>query len=1268
MSLRMDTSAIRATDPSEIFQETFALFHSSLPDQERQNFEVYEKVESMTVAIRQQIESINDSVQRHRLDTCLTWCRNRDEIGRFLKVYEKYGSHFQERAGSEGEIPSRLRQTLADVYVDIISFCHRVLKLFSSNTRVGLRLKLRMVGRQAWKPFDVEFEDVKSRLDRHRRLFEFEATSATNHEALEFFKKFDHDLEKAPNTRQLQLREVQLMAYTSIDESVEKLAQWISPPQWKARYEETKDARDPDTYAWILEEPIYVSWRSGEDEDYPFLFLHAKPGFGKSTLCPVVIDDLEGCHKGSPEERFSAVAYYFFDKQTDQQRIDLALRSFLAQILHRYRYDTKAIDIASALFQKKVAGQPVATDQEVFATLQLLLAQFPGAVLIVDAVDECLNSEVFLNSMNTLTLKGRHCFLVLFSRPTLHFPRLMRENCRMLHLQEGNTLDLEKFLRPRIDSLVLGELIPPPDGPDDYIEEILFRANNLFLWAKLLLRLDALENLNRLKGLDNIYREISDTLTTGDSINATANVKAAFMWLLGARRPVTVAELEVAMAQPLDGPLTARDVFCDFEGSIGHIFGGLLEVTGGRIVRFIHISANEFFTQEFPASSSLLNFGSAEIQLNIAGKVLSYLVNTVPARPLSGDESESADSVVACEKYPLLDYAVLFWFSHIRDAIIQATSAGDKSGFRVAGQKLVNLFMNFLYSRDELTVWLEASWLFGRPPSVCPLPEDSLLAMSQDGIGIQQAVNDYLLFCNDLQEMTDSWGYILQNEPHEVWGENIPIFNQSKFWLRTRYSQLICLVTPELNYDKSIFLASHISADGAKSAALRLILPVSMTTGTSSQNFPIDIFNWTVNYNIWSLESGKHLLTIAWAVDPEALKAVIQFATNGQPTMRANTRFMFPGSLESNPRAYQNNIDVFNQIRPHRSNILDNTLQLKIWRMSSTSLVVVFRQASSVFTSQSGELVYEGLLQFFRSNSSGDASLSGQDYVCFASWIIDIPSFYLTKFLKEGLVFHPYRPIVAMQAFTPFERRVHGELPKNPQTYLWDFGSALKTEIPRRPSLRDLHCPISDLVESMAFSTDGQVFFGKNRGRGYPIAMDIDECMSPQTAVASQRRLQRGSPEPWALVTSDGNRLKVNQNVENSALMLKSLSLAPTQPVGALSISHNTQGQTELSQLQQWEEKGALVLKTLSTDGKLQAQTLSRLPDSLRSTSTATILRAQPDENTDLIRIVLDKTEQKLYSLNDISHLQLPAIVERSCSAIRTATYTARPMLEDFES
>lgn len=58
-----------------------------------------------------------------------------DEISGFLQVYEKYLERFRERLEKEpGSFPTRLRKTLADVYVDVIAFCHQALNLFSSKT------------------------------------------------------------------------------------------------------------------------------------------------------------------------------------------------------------------------------------------------------------------------------------------------------------------------------------------------------------------------------------------------------------------------------------------------------------------------------------------------------------------------------------------------------------------------------------------------------------------------------------------------------------------------------------------------------------------------------------------------------------------------------------------------------------------------------------------------------------------------------------------------------------------------------------------------------------------------------------------------------------------------------------------------------------------------------------------------------------------------------------------------------------------------------
>jgi len=389
---------------------------------------------------------------------------------------------------------------------------------------------------------------------------------------------------------------------------------------------------------------------------------------------------------------------------------------------------------------------------------------------------------------------------------------------------------------------VENDLIPSPICLEDYIEPILSRANGLFLWTKLLMtflesrcltvnqRLDALQNLNRLEGLDNIYREISKTLSSADASSATTNIEAAFRWILGASRPVTVDELAVAMVHPIDGPLTTGDVICDLGESIGHIFGGLLEVVAGQFVQFIHVSANEFFTSpatEVPLSSrqSRLQFSPAEIELGVSLTVMSYLIYTVPARPLSGDMSAKADAENEKRRFPLLDYSTLFWSRHISGALLKSKTIQTDPALRKQGQQLINLLSRFLYNGDRICVWLEASWLFGRPPTMCPLPEHSLLAMSVDEMDIHQVANDYLLLCDEIATLIDSWGYILKKEPHEVWGESISMFNKPKLLRRTGQSRLIHLTSPEINYDRSILLASHTSADGTKSASLRLILP-----------------------------------------------------------------------------------------------------------------------------------------------------------------------------------------------------------------------------------------------------------------------------------------------------------------------------------------------------------------------------------------------------------------------------------------------------------
>lgn len=449
--------------------------------------------------------------------------------------------------------------------------------------------------------------------------------------------------------------------------------------------------------------------------------------------------------------------------------------------------------------------------------------------------------------------------------------------------------------------------------------------------------------------------------------------------------------------------------------------------------------------------------------------------------------------------------------------------------------------------------------------------------------------------------------------------------------------------------------------------------------------------DWTVHYNMWSLDSGNHLFTIAWIVDPTALKLVFQLATKHLPEMRADTRFMFPvafsqdlrqvvalnsvvlieGPLESKPQARHSDLDIFNRLRPYNSSILDNTVQIKSWTVASRCLVVVFRQSSGLFTSQFGKLAYEGLLQFFYADKDENES-PNSEYVCFASWKVDLPAEYLKNFLKESVIFHPHRSLVAFQAFSPFGLRHHGQLPERPQTFLWDFGFALEHGAPMRIPTRDLYRPCDGVIESIAFSADGQFMYGKNPECGYPVVLSIEECMKPTSSGSTHRLLPHGKPGRQPLAKRDESEWIITQNKENLPRLFAGLTIAPTQTAGALTFSRNEEGQAQISQLQQWEEEGAIVLKSLTVDGQVECRILSRLPSDLRCSTTATILRTRPDEDSNIVRMCLDKPKQNLYSLKHCANMvneQLPAIVERSSSTIPARTYNmVKPALDDMHT
>ena len=96
-----------------------------------------------------------------------------------------------------------------------------------------------------------------------------------------------------------------------------------------------------------------------------------------------------------------------------------------------------------------------------------------------------------------------------------------------------------------------------------------------------------------------------------------------------------------------------------------------------------------------------------------------------------------------------------------------------------------------------------------------------------------------------------------------------------------------------------------------------------------------------------------------------------------------------------------------------------------------------------------------------------------------------------------------------------------------------------------------------------------------------------------------------------------------------------------------------------MSILRNASSEGALVRQTVREDGTAVSETLTRLPESIKANSNATILASTATGSTEVIPILLNKSHQDFTLSNDSNAddtLPLPAILEGIRSTIPSFT------------
>jgi hypothetical protein len=164
------------------------------------------------------------------------------------------------------------------------------------------------------------------------------------------------------------------MSELSRDQQTERVRTWLSPPDPSVELNEGLKQRHEDTGKWFLESDAYGQWKT---TPHAFLWLHARPGCGKTILASTIIEDLQKL-----QAEYRTILYFYFTfTDNEKQTPESMLRSFVYQM---YTKLPGTRDLVNAALEPSKPS---------LAKLCLLFRRMVQASrpisIILDALDEC---------------------------------------------------------------------------------------------------------------------------------------------------------------------------------------------------------------------------------------------------------------------------------------------------------------------------------------------------------------------------------------------------------------------------------------------------------------------------------------------------------------------------------------------------------------------------------------------------------------------------------------------------------------------------------------------------------------------------------------------------------------------------------------------------------------------------------------------------------------------------------------------------------------
>jgi hypothetical protein len=159
---------------------------------------------------------------------------------------------------------------------------------------------------------------------------------------------------------------------------------WLSPTDFPAQQDDNFGRRQEGTGQWFVDSPEFKRWLRGSDKT---LFCPGIPGAGKTIMAAIAIDHLYKVAEGND----IGIAYLFcnYKAQTDQSAPSL-LAALVKQLVQSRPEIT--VPVTHVYDHHSKRGSRPSLD-EMFSALQSVCSNFIAVHIVVDALDECADTD-----------------------------------------------------------------------------------------------------------------------------------------------------------------------------------------------------------------------------------------------------------------------------------------------------------------------------------------------------------------------------------------------------------------------------------------------------------------------------------------------------------------------------------------------------------------------------------------------------------------------------------------------------------------------------------------------------------------------------------------------------------------------------------------------------------------------------------------------------------------------------------------------------------